>query len=270
MKKYLIIAALIFIAAACTIHSTAVSGPHPKSYTVRIMSYNVRHCSPPATGLIDVDATAAAIKKQNPDIVALQEIDVNTGRSGNIDQAKELGKKTGMDVYFGKAIDHDGGEYGVAILSKYNLINPVVHKLPTVESTKGEHRVLLTAEIHLPGGKFITFASTHLDAQGPSTNRDLQIAEINRIAATSKLPFILAGDLNAQPGTNVISQLDQLFTRSCQQCGFTIPANKPNKTIDYIAFTKTSGFTIKSHQVIAEPTVSDHVPILAVLEYVGQ
>jgi endonuclease/exonuclease/phosphatase family metal-dependent hydrolase len=267
MKKYLFIAALMITAAACTTHRTVVSGPKLKNYTLRIMSYNVRHCSPPATGLIDVDATAAAIRKQNPDIVALQEIDVNTGRSGKIDEAKELGKKTGMDVYFGKAIDHDGGDYGVAILSKYNLVNAIVHKLPTVESTKGEHRVLLTAEIHLPGGKIINFASTHLDAQGPPTNRDLQIAEINRIAATSKLPFILAGDLNAQPGTNVVNQLDQLFTRSCQQCGFTIPADKPNKTIDYIAFTKASGFTIKSHEVIVEPTVSDHAPILAVLAY---
>ncbi|MES2807285.1 MAG: endonuclease/exonuclease/phosphatase family protein [Bacteroidota bacterium] len=271
MKKYILIALFALTAISCSIyHKQKVSQSTSASetnYTVRVMSYNVRHCSPPATGLIDIVGTAAAITKQLPDIVALQEIDVNTGRSGKIDQAKELGRLTKMDVYFGKAIDHDGGEYGVAILSKYNLINPVVYKLPTVESTKGEHRVLLVAEIHLPGGKFINFASTHLDAQGPSTNRDLQIAEINRIAALSKLPFVLAGDLNATPGSSVINLLDQQFTRTCQQCAPTIPANKPNKTIDFIGFTKGHDFIAKTHYVAVEPTVSDHAPIVSVLGY---
>lgn len=254
------------LAVSCTVHKSEVK-TNSNTSIIRVMSYNVRHCSPPATGLIDIDGTAAAIKKQNPDIVALQEIDVNTGRDGKIDEAAELGKKTGMQVYFGKAIAYDGGEYGVAILSKYSLINPIVYKLPTLESTKGEHRVLLTAEIHLPGGKIIMFGTTHLDAQGPPTNRDLQIQEIINIAKNIKLPFILAGDLNAQPGTNVINQLDQYFTRSCQTCGFTIPADKPNKTIDYISFTPASDFKVMSHEVIVEPKVSDHAPILTVLKY---
>jgi endonuclease/exonuclease/phosphatase family metal-dependent hydrolase len=269
MKRYLFLTFIIILAAACSVHKSEVyvAKSGGEGGTIRIMSYNVRHCSPPATGLIDIDGTAAAIKKQNPDIVALQEIDVNTARSGNINEAVELGKKTGMDVYFGKAIDYGGGEYGVAILSKYNLINPTVHKLPTLESTKGEYRVLLTADIHLPGDKTIMFGTTHLDAQGPSTNRDLQIQEIINITKAIKLPFILAGDLNAQPGTNVINQLDQHFTRSCQACGFTIPADKPNKTIDYIAFTPTSAFKVISHEVIVEPKVSDHAPILSVLKY---
>ncbi len=267
MKTNLILTFIIILASSCASHKPGVTAKTGSTGTIRVMSYNVRHCSPPATGLIDIDGTAAAIKNQNPDIVALQEIDVNTGRDGKIDEAAALGKKTGMEVYFGKAIDYDGGEYGVAILSKYPITNAVVHKLPTQESTKGEHRVLLTAEIHLPGGKNIMFGTTHLDAQGPPTNRDLQIQEIINIAKTIKLPFILAGDLNAQPGTNVINQLDQHFTRSCQTCGFTIPADKPNKTIDYISFTPGSYFKIISHEVIVEPKVSDHAPILAVLKY---
>jgi endonuclease/exonuclease/phosphatase family metal-dependent hydrolase len=268
MKTNLFLTFIIILASSCAAHKSGVTVAKTESAgTIRVMSYNVRHCSPPVTGLIDIDGTAAAIKKQNPDIVALQEIDVNTGRDGKIDEAAELGKKTGMEVYFGKAIDHDGGEYGVAILSKYPITNAVVHKLPTLESTKGEHRVLLTAEIHLPGGKSIVFGSTHLDAQGPPTNRDLQIQEIINITKTIKLPFILAGDLNAQPGTNVINQLDQHFTRSCQTCGFTIPADKPNKTIDYISFTPAADFKVISHEVIVEPKVSDHAPILAVLKY---
>ena len=71
----------------------------------------------------------------------------------------------------------------------------------------------------------------------------------------------------AQPESAIIKQLDEHFTRSCQQCGFTIPAVKPNKTIDYISFLKGSNLKVLSHEVINEPLTSDHAPIVAVFEY---
>src|SRR5690348_2217023 len=79
--------------------------------TLRIMTYNIHHCNPPTkskTGEIEVDAIARVINSRHPDLVALQEVDVNTKRSGGIDQAAQLAAKTGMHAYFGKAIDHDG------------------------------------------------------------------------------------------------------------------------------------------------------------------
>jgi endonuclease/exonuclease/phosphatase family metal-dependent hydrolase len=270
MRKYILIAVYTIIFSSCTIYheEVFVGGGSIADKTIRVMSYNVRHCSPPATGLIDIDATAAAINKQKPDVVALQEIDVNTGRSGKqINQAIELGKKTGMQAIFGKAIDHDGGEYGVAILSRHGYKNPKVYRLPTDEVTKGEHRVMLVAEVFLPNKKTYYFATTHLDAQGPETNRDLQIKEIVKLSKKIKKPFILAGDLNATPESGVIKQLDEHFTRSCEPCGFTTPATKPTKTIDYITFLNGSKLKVLSHEVIVEPKASDHAPILAVFGY---
>ncbi|MDB5261437.1 MAG: endonuclease/exonuclease/phosphatase [Adhaeribacter sp.] len=234
---------------------------------VRVMAYNIHHANPPSRpDFIDIDAITNTIKAHRPDLVALQEVDVNTKRSGKFNQAEEIASKLGMHYYFGKAIDHGGGDYGVAILSKYPLTETKINRLPTQPGTNGEPRILVTAKIKLPNGAFVRFGSTHLDAQKASVNRQLQITEIGNIAAAEDLPFIIAGDFNATPDSEVITTLDKYFTRTCQQCAPTIPVINPNKTIDFIAFKHPAGkFSVASHQVINEKYASDHLPVVAVI-----
>lgn len=240
-----------------------------KNGVLRVMTYNVHHCNPPsksAAGDIDMDTIVGVIKKQNPDLVALQEIDDHTSRSGAFNEAEVMAKKLGMHFYFGKAIDYAGGGYGVAILSKYPLSDMQTIPLPSAEGFKGETRVLALATVTLANGKTLRFGSTHLEVSS-GANRDLQIKEINRIAAAEKLPFIIGGDFNSAEGSPVIQTLDQVFTRTCQQCEPTIPVDRPTKAIDFIAFTKTAPFKVLSHQVIPERYASDHLPVVAELQY---
>jgi len=235
---------------------------------LRVMSYNIHHCNPPAiTGKIDIEAIANVIKAQNPDLVALQEVDVNTIRSGKINQASLLAKMLGMNFIFAKGIDYEGGEYGVAILSKYPISENKTHRLTTQADTKGEPRVLATVLVSLPNGRKIRFGTTHLDAQKADTNRLLQVRELNAIAQQEKLPFIIAGDLNAKPGSTPINLFDGPYTRTCEDCEFTIPVINPKRTIDFIAFKNGSPFEVISHQVIPERLASDHLPILSVLKF---
>jgi endonuclease/exonuclease/phosphatase family metal-dependent hydrolase len=237
---------------------------------LRVMSYNIHHANPPSKAdLIDLQAVANVIKSAKADVVALQEVDVHTTRSGiGINQAEELGKLTGMKAYFARAIDYGGGEYGVAVLSRFPMSETSNTPLPTIESTKGEHRTLGKVTLAVPGGKQVVFAFTHLDAQRTDTNRLLQARRINELLAAEKRPVILAGDLNATAGTPVIDILDKQFTRSCiNNCGFTIPQVNPTKTIDFIAFAPAGAFTVLSHEVIAEKYASDHRPVLAVLKW---
>lgn len=238
--------------------------------TIKVMAYNVHHCNPPsksATGEIDIDTIVGVIQKQNPDLVALQEIDDHTSRSGAFNEAEEIAKKLNMYYYFGKAIDYAGGGYGVAILSKFPLSDMQTIALPSAEGFKGETRVLALANIALPNGKTIRFGSTHLEVSS-AANRDLQINEINKVATSENIPFIIGGDFNSAEGSPVIQALDKVFTRTCYQCAPTIPVDRPTKAIDFIAFTKTAPFKVISHQVIPERYASDHLPVVAVLEYV--
>ncbi|GAB3816766.1 endonuclease/exonuclease/phosphatase family protein [Pontibacter rugosus] len=239
-----------------------------KKHTLRVMSYNVHHCNPPSRpDFIDIEAIVKTIQAQNPDLVALQEIDVHTQRSGPNNQAEEIAKKLGMHYFFGKAIDYGGGAYGVAILSKFPLADTTVNKLPTKVDTNSEPRVLATAKVTLPDGTSIRFGSTHLDAQKSSVNRDMQAAEIVKIASADKLPFVIAGDFNATPGSETITLLDSHFKRSCEPCSPTIPVNNPTKAIDFISYAPANKFRVDQQQVIGERYASDHLPIVAILKY---
>lgn len=228
-----------------------------------VMSYNIHHANPPSKpGVIDIDSIAAVINRQRPDVVMLQEVDVNTGRS-KMNEAVTLAEKTKMNFYFAKAIDHDGGDYGVAILSRYPLHGGTTHPLPTAAGTKGEPRVLATAYIEMKGKK-VVLACTHLDAQRNDTNRLLQVRAINALLKDETSPVVIAGDLNATAGGPVINAFDEVFTRSCvDNCGFTIPVEQPNKTIDFIAYRPAGAFTVLSHQVVDEKYASDHLPVVA-------
>ncbi|GAB3987726.1 hypothetical protein GCM10028807_08790 [Spirosoma daeguense] len=227
------------------------------------MTYNIHHCNPPSAGTnIEIDAIARVISKEKPDLVALQEVDVNTERSGKgVDQAKELARLTGMHYFFSKAIDHQGGDYGVAVLSRFPILESIRYTLPVDPAIGGEIRTIAAITVDVAKGKKITFASTHLDLK--EDNRVIQSELIVKHFGDSKTPMILAGDFNALPDSKVIQYFDKMFTRSCQECGFTIPVKNPNRTIDFIMYKSGSTFSNVSTRVIDEQYASDHLPVVA-------
>lgn len=257
---------MILLLVACT-------APKPLEQTtgtrsIQVMTYNVHHCNPPEkAGIIDVDAIAAVISEQQADIVAVQEVDVNTNRSGKIDQAALLAAKAGYPYYFfGKAMDYDQGQYGVLVLSKYLITDTQTYHLPKAEVKGGEPRVLAAVTLTLTDGKSIRFGSTHLEAFN-STSRLMQIVEINRIAGKTSLPFIIAGDLNAAVGSDVIKTLDTQFTRTCSNCPATFWEGNETGAIDFIAYSPKVAFTVVSHQVVQNKEASDHMPVVAELKF---
>lgn len=267
LMRYTIIGFLFLFAMLASCASQKTASKETVKNEIKVMTYNVHHCNPPdKKDVIDVDAIAEVIRQQNADMVAVQEVDVNTGRSGKINQAALLSQKSGLPhYYFAKAMDYDGGEYGLLILSKYPLSNTQTIQLPKTENKRDEPRVLALATITLPGGLLIRFGSTHLEAFN-KTSRMLQIKEINRVAASTTLPFMVAGDFNAEEKSDVIQTLDLSFTRTCYNCPKTFDEASESGTIDYIAFKKDNPFVVKSHQVIQNKTASDHFPVVALLQ----
>jgi endonuclease/exonuclease/phosphatase family metal-dependent hydrolase len=267
MKKFVLIAIILSGSSCGTFKDKSSHFHSPREKELKIMSYNIHIGNPPSKlKLIDLNSIIKVIKAENPDLLALQEVDVNTGRSGKINQAEIIARELGMNFFFAKAIDHDGGDYGVCILSKYPISESKIHRLTTVKETGGEPRVLATAKIHLGNGDFIRFGSTHLDAQKESMNRVIQIKEINQIALEENLPFIIAGDLNAEEESSEIKQFDIEFTRTCQNCDPTFPVVSPKKTIDFIAFKKGNAFKTIKHYVVQEHYASDHLPVVAIIK----
>ncbi|CAL1520793.1 endonuclease/exonuclease/phosphatase family protein [Chitinophaga sp. MM2321] len=268
MKQLLLPAILCCCLFACKTKKELAGTETRKGDTIRVLTYNIHHANPPSRkDVIDLDAIAGVINRQQPDFVALQEVDVHTGRSGrDVHEAEALAAKTGMHAFFARSIPYDDGEYGIAVLSRYPIKEGHAYQLPSAPGSKGEPRALCTVAVTLPGGRNVTMASTHLDVLKADADRLLQIREISRILGNAGMPVILAGDFNSKSGSPAIQVLDSAFTRTCQDCPFTIPVEHPNRTIDFISYRPAKAFKVLEHQVIPERYASDHLPVLAVLK----
>lgn len=239
---------------------------------LKVMTYNVKHCSPYIPGIaepdIDIQSTADVIKSAEADIVFIQEIDRNTRRSNGVDQVMELAKLSGFaHFYFSKGQDYQGGEYGDVLFSKYPLRNTATYDLPRIEieGTYVGYCTLGRATITV-GGNTITIANTHLATT--QENRDLQIPFINETLQSSRYPVILGGDMNATPYNSTINTLDSYgFVRSGKGLNqFTIPSIDPTRELDYICFRPADRFEVIEHKVITGTNASDHLPVLSTIK----
>lgn len=260
MKKYFF---PLLTLLALTTEAGTLTGPPAKKQRFKVMTYNIHHCNPPSAGdKIDVEAIAKVINAEKPDFVALQEVDVNTERSGKgKNQAQQLAKLTGMQFYFSKAIDHQGGDYGVAVLTRFPIVDSVRYALPIRPELKEEDRTIAAVTVTLPDSRKLIFASTHLGLKEP--NRILQAETIQQYFGNTELPMILGGDFNATPDSPVIAYFDKYFTRSCSECKPTIPVDVPKKTIDFIMHKQGSKLKSTNTKVIDEKYASDHLPVTA-------
>ncbi|WP_461787627.1 endonuclease/exonuclease/phosphatase family protein [Pedobacter sp.] len=234
--------------------------------TIKVMSYNIHLANPPSqpASVRDLQAIANVINAQKPDLVALQEVDVNTQRSGiNVNQAMELAKLTNMYYFYTKAIDFQGGQYGDAVLSRFPILESIRHELPVTQTLGGETRSVAMVRVEKDGYQFF-FASTHLDHLGADDNRILQAQSLNNIVKGLSHPLIIAGDLNATPTSKPIITLQQELQFACtSSCPFTFPATSPTRTIDYVMLRPYNKFYIKNYQTVNQTYASDHLPIVA-------
>ncbi|GGB90265.1 endonuclease/exonuclease/phosphatase family protein [Dyadobacter sediminis] len=240
-----------------------INGSTFRKQGFRVMTYNIHHCNPPSAGdKIDVEAIAKVIHAEKPDFVALQEVDVNTERSGKgKNQAQQLAELTGMQFYFSKAIDHQGGEYGVAVLSRFPVLDSVKYSLPIHADKPEENRTIAAITVMLPSRQKMIFASTHLGLK--EANRLLQAETIISHFGKTALPMILAGDFNAVPESPVMAVFNPYFASSCSDCKPTIPVENPSKTIDFILYKKGNKLKSLGTRVMDEKYASDHLPVVA-------
>lgn len=241
---------------------------------IRIMNYNI------AAGHGDINAIAEVIREYDPDIVALQEVDVNWGiRSGYEDQAEYLAEALGMDCFYGEIYtlppDREGEgvpdrQYGLVFLSKEPIRYTQNHQL-TRFSTQGEAPGMQTLPgfpeiaIPFPGG-IVHFFNTHLDYRHDPAVRETQVREMIGIMEQAEGPVVLAGDLNARP---VAPELDPLFVmlrdaweerEDEDDPGYTFPAGSPDRRIDYILHSPH--FEVADVFVVESPA-SDHLAVVA-------
>ncbi len=235
-----------------------------KTVQLRVLTYNI-HGGEGMDGKYDYERLSRVIRSVDPDLVALQEVDVKTTRASGVDQATELSRLTGLHVAFGKAMDYSDGEYGEAILSRFPLLNTRNHALEA--SGDDEPRAMLAATVDPGGGTPLKFFATHLDHQS-STVRMKQAMTIMSIVHADNNPMILAGDFNAEPKSESIALLGTSWTEATNKSGtLTFPSKDPKVKIDYVFYRPAKSFRIIEVRTLDEPVASDHCPVLVVMEF---
>ena len=233
---------------------------------LRILSYNIHHAEG-VDGKLDIPRIAQVILSADPDLVALQEVDKNTIRTGKVNQDIELSRLTKMNSVFGSNITFQGGQYGNAILSKFPIIKNKNFLLPNVDS--GEQRGLLQSQIQISNKENVLFFSTHLDHRRSDTERLASAKAINQIISLdNKSPAILAGDFNDVPDSPTLKELGKVWLRTNKKILRTIPASKPSRQIDYIFVQPKERWKIIESQVLDEDTASDHRAIFSIIELI--
>ena len=285
MKKYfsLFLAAIMlctFCLASCATEenseeSVQESVPVPVTKTLRVGTYNIKHCADvsDSDGKAGTDADETAVKviaddilALDLDIVGLQEVDQNVPRSGEIDTMGLLSEYTGYKYYYYmEAVVWPGTTdvtAGSGILSKYP-INMDTAK--TIELSRGNSwdqvRKLGCLEIDVEGTT-VHFFNTHLTP----LDIDMRTTEFQKIAeqVTDKEIAILTGDFNV-PTFNEFAPLTNLTNFNNEEHKY-ITYPRDQKFMDNILYT--SNFTVNyENSGVYEKGHSDHSLLYAEFEY---
>ncbi|XZE18001.1 endonuclease/exonuclease/phosphatase family protein [Pirellulaceae bacterium SH449] len=250
---WLVVAVLLCISTSRSLHAN-----DDKEWSGVAVSYNIRH-GRGMDGKLNLERTADVLRNLTPDFVALQEVDNKVRRSESVDQAAFLGKTLGMNHAFGKFMDYDGGEYGLAILSKHTIAKTMVVELPR----GNEPRVALVVWAELPNKQQVAIVSLHFDWVRDDRFRFAQATELKTFLESLDVPYLLIGDFNDQRDSRTLKLLAENAVEAVKpiENRFTFPSDKPNIEIDFLFGSPAKRWEFTATEVVAETMASDHRPI---------
>lgn len=266
------ILALLLAAAAAPRNAAVRAEPARGRVRLNVMSYNI-HVGIGMDKKLDLARIAEVIKRHRADIVGLQEVDRGVERTGRVDEIKELARLTGMDYAFAHNLDYQGGQYGVAVLSRFPVL--AIDHRRFANRRERERRGFLRVEVEVEGRR-LNFVTTHLDYQFLD-GRVFETEQLLKALEDVRGPLIVAGDFNEEPPGGAYEMMLKAgfadgWTRACAACaadhksGPTYPADKPTKRIDYV-FYRNLGGDVHAAASVPDTLASDHRPLVVTLKF---
>jgi endonuclease/exonuclease/phosphatase family metal-dependent hydrolase len=235
----------------------------------RLITYNVHRCLG-LDGRLSPARIAEVIAPYQPDIVALQELDVFRARTGGVDQAHAIASELGMQMHFHPAMRVMEEQYGDAILTPRPSRLIKADALPGLPQRPNlEPRGALWAAIQI-GGAEVQIINTHLGLR-----RRERLAQVNALLGPDWLghpscrePVIVTGDFNAVPGSRAYRRMAERLSDAqlgphIRRPRATFPVGLPFLRIDHV-------FASRSIEVMRVETIrtsvtrraSDHLPLM--------
>lgn len=221
---------------------------------MRVATFNVLHGRTVSDGVVDPQRLRDAVRRLDPDVLGLQEVDCDQPRSGRHDLTAVAAEAMGaVAARFVPAIvgtpgeqwrpardgDVSGTAYGIALLSRIPVRSWHVVRLPSLRlrsplmspqrrllMVKDEPRVAVAAVLQTTAGP-MTVATTHLSFV-PGWN----VVQLRRLVASLRrlpAPQLLTGDLNI-PGRlpRAVASWRRLADAP------TFPAHDPAVQLDHV------------------------------------
>ncbi|MCZ7683387.1 MAG: endonuclease/exonuclease/phosphatase family protein [Sandaracinaceae bacterium] len=221
---------------------------------LRFVTWNVRH----GLGLdrqVSLERVLRVLTPLEPDVVALQELDVRRARSRHVDQPAWLADRLAMRVVFAQTC----AGYGHALFCRGRISRH--REVPLPHGRASEPRAVIDATLDTG----VRVLATHLGLI--PHERAAQARVVMDALGEARMPLLLLGDLNASPGAGRLrrarpraegwARYDPLRARC------TWPALWPFRALDHALASE--GVVISDGHALGEGAArlaSDHRPIV--------
>lgn len=265
LKRAGLFASIILPVACGVTKPQELPAPEVQEHIYRVATYNVGVFGKSGTNTTGM--VAAMLREMDVQVVSLNEVDCRTARHPE-DQLSDLADSLGgWRRLYAPAMDYKGGQYGDGIVYEPHLALLSQMRLQLLKGEGAEPRALGVCEF-----EDFVFCTTHLDHVSTAA----QLVQAKRITdyltdtyGASGKPVILCGDLNAEPDGETIAQLKENWT-ILSPTGFTFPAHRPSKCIDYIMVLKSTASRLRllDTAIVSDFTsgdvkiASDHLPVV--------
>jgi endonuclease/exonuclease/phosphatase family metal-dependent hydrolase len=221
---------------------------------VRALTWNIQG-GRGANGQSDLAPILALIRRWEPDVVALQEVDSRRSAPGDVPAFDFIAQQLGFHAVDAKTIIAKDGEYGQMLSSRWTLSKTAVHDISVPHR---EPRRAIEAEIETPSGPLHVLASHFGLTFG---ERRKQAEKLAAIAGNGGRPTLVLGDFNDWTRYGAVQKvLVRNFPALTQHR--TWPSFWPVMRLDRV-FCRPAGALVASRTDPEGRHFSDHLPIIA-------
>ena len=175
-----------------------------KEGTIRVLTYNIHSCIG-VDGKLSPRRIARVIARYQPDVVALQEVDVRRSRTNHADQAQIIAHHLEMKYHFHPTIEITEEAYGDCILSRLPMRLVKTGVLPTIPGrSRLEPRGAIWVALDV-ADTTIGLVNTHLGLRGKEKLLQIEALLGSEWLGADGHPeaLVLCGDFNASPKSRV-------------------------------------------------------------------
>jgi len=221
--------------------------------SVRILTWNI-HKGVGLDGRYDLERIVGLVRRHEPDIVALQEVDSRRASDGG-SPFMYLRQALGEHCVEARAITAPDGDYGHIVISRFPLSGTVLHDISV---GRHEPRRAIETIVETEHGP-LHFVAAHLGLAFGERRR--QVGTLAEIARSARQPLVLAGDFNdwVWGGSVNTTLLRELPGRTWHR---TFPSFLPAMRLDRV-YCRPAAALLRSWTDPQARRASDHLPVIA-------